>query len=249
MPATLAVGAERVAVELDSITARILARLYPATRVFASGFEKVRLPRDYFDLIVSNVPFANVPVHDPEIKDPRLRECVHDYFFVKSLPLLKRGGILAFITSRYTLDKRKSVVRRHLARHAELLAAIRLPTGAFKQNAGTEVIADVIILRKCASPIDLDQSEAPVWVEAGTQRLFDEYGGEAELPINKLFIARPDLTLGNPKLDRGMDSPRRVIIEPEAGDLAAAPPDQAISPFPAAPLSAPSGGAPPPTKL
>ena len=116
MPATLAAGAERVAIELDSITARILARLYPATRVFASGFEKVRLPKDYFDLIVSNVPFANVPVHDPETRDRRLRECVHDYFFVKSLSLLKPGGVLAFITSRYTLDKRKSVVRRHLAR-------------------------------------------------------------------------------------------------------------------------------------
>ena len=117
MPATLAAGAERVAIELDSITARILARLYQATRVFASGFENVRLPRDYFDLIVSNVPFANVPVHDPETRDRRLRECVHDYFFVKSLPLLKPGGILASITSRYTLDKRKNVVRRHLAMH------------------------------------------------------------------------------------------------------------------------------------
>ena len=187
MPATLATGAERVAIELDSITTRILARLYPATRVFASGFEKVRLPRDYFDLIVSNVPFANVPVHDPETRDRRLRERVHDYFFVKSISLLKPGGVLAFITSRYTLDKRKSVARRHLARHSELLAAVRLPSGAFKQNAGTAVIADVIILRKRASPIDLDQSESPVWVEAGTQRLFDEYGGEAELPINNLF--------------------------------------------------------------
>src|SRR5262249_59853886 len=108
-----------------------------------------------------------------------------------------------------------------------------------KQNAGTEVIADVIILRKRASPIDLDQSEAPVWVEAGTQRLFDEYGGEAELPINKLFIARPDLTLGNPKLDRGMYSRSELIIEPEAGDLAAALRDRLISQFPAAPLSAP----------
>jgi len=239
MPATLAAGAERVAIELDSITARILARLYPATRIFASGFEKVRLPRDYFDLIVSNVPFANVPIYDPETRDRRLRECVHDYFFVKSLQLLKPGGVLAFITSRYTLDKRKSVVRRHLARHAELLAAVRLPSGAFKQNAGTEVIADVIILRKRASPIDLDHSEAPVWVAAGTQRLFDEYGGEAELPINNLFIARPDLTLGKPKLDRGMYSRSELVIEPEAGDLAAALRDRLIAQFPAGTLSAP----------
>ncbi len=239
MPSTLAAGAERVAIELDSVTARILARLYPATRVFASGFEKVRLPRDYFDLIVSNVPFANVPVHDPETKDRRLRECVHDYFFVKSLSLLKPGGILAFITSRYTLDKRKNVVRRHLARHAELLAAVRLPSGAFKQNAGTEVITDVIFLRKRASPIDPDHSNAQIWVEAGTQRLFDGYGGEAELPVNKLFIARPDLVLGNPKLDRDMYSRSDLIIEPEAGDRAAAHRDGLISQSPAAPLLPP----------
>jgi adenine-specific DNA methylase len=154
-----------------------------------------------------------VPVHDPETKDRRLRECVHDYFFVKSLSLLKPGGVLTFITSRYTLDKRKSVVRRHLARHAELLAAVRLPSGAFKQNAGTEVITNVIILRKRATPIDLDQSEAPVWVEAGTQRLFDEYSGEAELPSNKLFITKPDLTLGKPKLDWGMYSRSELVIE------------------------------------
>src|SRR5262249_31763591 len=206
---TLATGAERVAIELDSITARILARLYPATRVFASGFEKVRLPRDYFDLIVSNVPFANVPVHDPETRDRRLRECVHDYFFVKSLSLLRPGGILAFITSRYTLDKRKSLVRRHLARHAELLAAVRLPSGAFKQNAGTEVIVDVIILRKCASPIDLDHSEAPEWVEAGTQRLFDEYGGGAGKPLKKMFISQPGTELRQAKPERGKYFPHR----------------------------------------
>jgi phospholipid N-methyltransferase len=162
MPAVLANGAERVAIELDSVTARILARLYPTTRVFESGFEAVRLPKDYFDLIISNIPFANVPVHDPETKDRRLRECVHDYFFVKSLSLLKPGGVLAFITSRYTLDKQKSVVRRYLAQHAELLAAVRLPSGAFKQNAGTEVLTDVILLRKRASPIDLDSSAPPV---------------------------------------------------------------------------------------
>jgi len=160
-------------------------------------------------------------------------------FYRKSLSFLKPGGVLALITSRYTLDKRKSVARRHLAKHAELLAAVRLPSGAFKQNAGTEVIADVIILRKRASPIDLDHSEAPVWVEVGTQRLFDEYGGEAELPINKLFIARPDLMLGKPKLDRGMYSRSELVIEPEVGDLAVSLRDRLIFQFPTEPLSAP----------
>jgi hypothetical protein len=126
-----------------------------------------------------------VPVHDPETRDRRLRECVHDYFFVKSLSLLKPGGILASIASRYTLDKRKSVVRRHLAMHTEHLAAVRLPSGAFKQNAGTDVTTDVIILRKRPSPIDPDNARAQEWVEAGAQRLFDELGGETEPPVNK----------------------------------------------------------------
>jgi hypothetical protein len=153
--------------------------------VFASGFENIRLPRDYFDLIVSNLPFAKVPVHDPETRDRRLCECVHDYFFVKSLPLLKPGGILASITSRYTLDKRKNVARHHLAMHAELLAAVRLPSGAFKQNAGTEVITDVIILRKRPLPIDPDHAKAREWVEAAEQRLFNEHGDETELLVNK----------------------------------------------------------------
>jgi N12 class adenine-specific DNA methylase len=239
MPAALANGAERVAIELDSVTARILARLYPTTRVFESGFEAVRLPNHYFDLIISNIPFANVPVHDPETKDRRLRECVHDYFFVKSLSLLKPGGVLAFITSRYTLDKQKNVVRRYLARHAELLAAVRLPSGAFKQNAGTEVITDVILLRKRASPIDLDSSALPVWAEIGKQRLEDEDGYQAELPVNMLFISKPDLVLGKPKLDRGMYGRDELVIDPGADDLAATLRDKLVAQLPATPLLPP----------
>jgi N12 class adenine-specific DNA methylase len=240
MPAALAKDAERVAVELDSVTARILSRLYPATRVFTSRFEDVRLPKDYFDLIISNVPFGDTPVHDPETKDRRLRECVHDYFFVKSLSLLKPGGVMAFVTSRHTLDKQKNAVRRHLARHAELIAAVRLPSGAFKQNAGTEVITDIVLLRKLASPIDLNPSALPAWTESRKQSLSNERGYQAELPINKLFISRPDLMLGKSKVDRGMYGRLDLVVDPEPGDLATALRNKLIAQFPAAPLSPPS---------
>jgi N12 class adenine-specific DNA methylase len=240
MPATLAADVERAAVELDSITARILERLYPATRAFACSLETAQLPKDYFDLIISNVPFGDYAIHDPALKDRRLRECAHDYFFVKSLSLLKPGGILAFITSRYTLDKKKSVVRRHLAQQAELLAAVRLPGDAFKRNAGTEVITDVIILRKRATPISLDETSLPVWVETEMLRLWDEHGAEAEMPVNRLFATNPDLALGEMKLERGMYARTDLGVIATRNDLAEALREKLIAQLPANPLPAPT---------
>ena len=240
MPATLAAGAERAAVELDSITARILERLYPATRVFACGLETAQLPKGYFDLIISNVPFGDYAIHDPAIKDKRLRECVHDYFFVKSLSLLKPGGVLTFITSRYTLDKKKSVVRRHLAQQAELLAAVRLPGDAFKRNAGTEVVTDVIILRKRATPVSIEETSLPIWGETEMLRLRDDHGAEAEMPVNRLFAARPDLALGEMKLGRGMYARADLGIIAAHNDLAVALREKLIAQLPANPLPAPT---------
>lgn len=240
MPVSLAVGVERAAVELDSITARILERLYPATRVFASGLEAAQLPKDYFDLIISNVPFGDYAIHDPAIKDKRLRECVHDYFFVKSLALLKPGGVLAFITSRYTLDKKKSAVRRHIAQQAELLAAARLPGDTFKRNAGTEVVTDVIILRKRATPINIDETSFPVWVETEILRLRDEYGTEAEMPVNRLFATRPDLALGEVRLERGMYARADLSVVATHNDLAGILREKLIAQLPATPLPAPT---------
>lgn len=244
MPASLAIDTERAAVELDSITARILERLYPATRVFACGLETAQLPRDYFDLIISNVPFGDYAIHDPAIKDKRLRECVHDYFFVKSLSLLKPGGVLAFITSRYTLDKKKSAVRRHLAQQAELLAAVRLPSDTFKRNAGTEVVTDVIILRKRATSISVDETSFLAWVEAEMLRLRDEHGAEAEMPVNRLFAARPDLALGEMKLERGMYARADLGVIAAHNDLAEELRKKLIVQFPANPLPAPTATSP-----
>lgn len=246
MPATLAGSAERAAVELDSITARILERLYPATRAFTCGLETAQLPRDYFDLIISNVPFGDYAIHDPALKDKRLRECVHDYFFVKSLSLLKPGGILAFITSRYTLDKKKSVVRHHLAQQAELLAAVRLPGDAFKRNAGTEVITDVIILRKRARPISVDETSLPVWVETEMLRLRDEHGAEADMPVNRLFATNPDLALGEMKLGRGMYARADLDVVATHNDLAKALREKLIVQLPANPLPVPASILPAP---
>src|SRR5262245_160459 len=148
MPVEIAAKAERVAVELDSITARILQYLYPNAKVFNQGFEESTMPNDYFDLIIGNPPYGNYAVHDPLIKQRHLKAAIHDYFFARSLKLVKPGGIIAFITSRYTLDKADSRVRRHIAEHADLLATARLPESAFRKNAGTDVVADVLILRK-----------------------------------------------------------------------------------------------------
>ncbi|MBS1789697.1 MAG: DEAD/DEAH box helicase family protein [Acidobacteria bacterium] len=240
MPASLAINSERAAVEPDSITARILERLYPATRVFACGFEAAQLPKEYFDLIISNVPFGDYAVHDPAIKDKRLRECIHDYFFVKSLSLLKPGGVLAFITSRYTLDKKKNAIRLHMAQQAELLAAARLPDNAFKRNAGTQVVTDVIILRKRLAPISSSEANALAWVETEMRLLCDDNMGETEMPVNRLFVANPDLVLGEMKLDRGMYARADLRVAPKHDDLSTALREKLIAQLPASPLTAPA---------
>ncbi len=123
MPQSLKANSERVAIEIDSLTGRILAQLYPQTKVFIQPFEETPLPENYFDLIVSNVPFGNYAVADAGVKENFLKAAIHDYYFARSLRLVKPGGVIAFITSRYTLDKKSPKVRQYLATHAELLAA------------------------------------------------------------------------------------------------------------------------------
>ena len=140
-------GGHRTGVELDSITARIAQKLYPDSTIFAKGFEETPLPDNYFDAVVGNVPFGDYGVHDPSMKR-QLTRAIHDYFFAKSLEKVRPGGVMALITSRYTMDKENDAIRRHLAEHADLLGAIRLPNTAFKGNAGTEVTTDILFLRK-----------------------------------------------------------------------------------------------------
>ena len=217
MPPALKSNSERVAVEIDSLTGRILQRLYPQTRVFIQPFEETQLPQDYFDLVVSNIPFGNYGVADASVRESFLKASIHDYFFARSLRLAKSGGIIAFITSRYTLDKKLPKVRQYLAAHAELLAAARLPRSAFRANAGTEVITDVLILRKRAQPL---RDQMPDWVEVGDITLCDEDGDEHEIKINNLYIARPELMLGRPSAGRGMYEAEEFLLKNDGRDLA-----------------------------
>src|SRR5581483_7816686 len=149
MPEALQQGARRTGVELDAITARIAAKLYPDSVVHGKAFEDTPLPKDFFDAAVGNIPFGNYPVFDPAYRrTPQLTRGIHDYFLTKSVDVVRPGGLIALITSRYTMDKQDSAVREHLADGAILLGAIRLPNTAFKANAGTDVTTDILFLQK-----------------------------------------------------------------------------------------------------
>lgn len=221
MSTALAMKAERVAVEIDTLSARIFRLLYPNVRLYAQPFEETPLPQEYFDLIISNVPFGNYPVHDPSIKTKYLKAAIHDYYFARSLQLIRPGGILAFITSRYTLDKLNDRVRRHLAEHAELLAAVRLPAGAFAKTAGTEVIADVLLVRKRTTPAP-PQEATVSWLATEQVTYGNGYGAERAVSINCWFTQQPHLMLGRPGIARGMHQAFEFDLEPDGRELAEA---------------------------
>ena len=168
-------------VELDSITGRIAKQLYPKANITISGFEKTDR-RDFFDLAVGNVPFGQYQVNDPAYN--RLGFSIHNYFFAKAMDQLRPGGIMAFVTSRYTMDAKNSDVRKYLAERAQFLGAIRLPNDAFKANAGTEVVSDIIFLQKRDRPIAIE----PDWVQTGENK--DGY------TINRYFLDNPHMVLG-----------------------------------------------------
>ncbi len=188
-------GGHRTGIELDSITARIASKLYPDSCVFAKGFEETPLPDNYFDAVVGNVPFGDYSVHDPEMKRQFTR-AIHDYFFAKSLGKVRPGGVMALITSRYTMDKQDETIRRHLFEHADLLGAIRLPNTAFKGNAGTEVTTDILFLRK-RRPGAERSGEA--WTKLAT---IDSADGPME--VNEYYARHPEMMLGKMKLEGTM---------------------------------------------
>ena len=168
-------------VELDSITGRIAKQLYPKANITIAGFETTDR-RDFFDLAVGNVPFGQYKVNDPAYN--KLGFNIHNYFLAKALDQVRPGGVVAFVTSRYTLDAKDSTVRRYLAQRAELLGAIRLPNTAFKANAGTEVVSDIIFLQKRDRPIEIE----PDWVHLGQTE--DGYA------INSYFLDHPEMVMG-----------------------------------------------------
>ena len=168
-------------VELDSITGRIAKKLYPQADITVAGFETTDR-RDFYDLAVGNVPFGQYKVNDKAYN--KLGFSIHNYFFAKAIDQVRPGGIVAFVTSRYTMDSKDSTARKHMAERADLLGAIRLPNNAFRANAGTDVVSDIIFLQKRDRPIDHE----PDWVQLGKT--------EDGFVINQYFVDHPEMVLG-----------------------------------------------------
>ena len=180
-------------VELDSISGRIARQLYPQAHITVAGFETTDR-RDFYDLAVGNVPFGQYQVRDKAYD--KLNFSIHNYFFAKALDQVRPGGVVAFVTSRYTMDSKDSIVRRYLAQRAELLGAIRLPNDAFKKNAGAEVVSDIIFLQKRDRPLDI----VPEWTQTGQT--------EDGFAINRYFLDHPEMVLGRQEPEstaHGMD--------------------------------------------
>ena len=192
-------------VELDSITGRIAKQLYPEADITVAGFETTNRP-GYFDLAVGNVPFGQYQVHDPEYD--RLGFSIHNYFAAKMLDQVRPGGIVAFVTSRYTLDAKDESVRRYLAERGELLGAIRLPNNAFRANAGTDVVSDIIFLQRREQPL----TELPEWVHVGTT--------PEGFTVNRYFIDHPEMVLGTPSAESTQYGRQDYTVAPiEGADL------------------------------
>ena len=176
-------------VELDELTGRIARQLYPLADIKINGFEKTSYPNDFFDVAVGNVPFGQYKVADRAYD--RYNFLIHDYFFAKTLDQVRTGGIVAFITSKGTMDKQNPMVRKYLAQRAELLGAIRFPNTAFKENAGTEVTSDILFLKKRDRVIDIE----PEWVHLSEN--------EDGICMNTYFTEHPEMILGKMEMVSG----------------------------------------------
>ncbi|MBR1735502.1 MAG: helicase SNF2, partial [Firmicutes bacterium] len=195
-------------VELDSLTGRIAKQLYPAANIQVKGFEKTSFKDNFFDVAVGNVPFGNYRVHDENFKS---NDLIHDYFFKKSLEKVKPNGVIAFITSKGTMDKQDNSVRKYLAERADLLGAIRLPQTAFQKNAGTEVTTDILFLQKRENVRDFSVEEMPDWVN-----ISEDNNGIA---VNNYFIENPDMILGEMQLVSGQFGMESACVPIENADF------------------------------
>ena len=193
-------------VELDTVSAGIAQQLYQKSSIAAQGFEETNLPDSFFDAVVGNVPFGDFKV--PDKRYDKHKFLIHDYFFAKSLDKLRPGGVMALITSKGTMDKENSAVRKCIAQRADLLGAIRLPNNTFKGNAGTEVVSDILILQKRDRIVDIE----PDWVQLGT----DENG----ILMNRYFVEHPEMILGEMKMVSGRFGPEATCVPYEGADLA-----------------------------
>lgn len=189
-------------VELDSITGRIAKQLYPKADITVAGFETTDR-RDFFDVAIGNVPFGQYQVNDRAYN--KLGFSIHDYFFAKTLDQVRPGGVIAFVTSRYTLDKQSPEVRKYIAQRAELLGAIRLPNNTFKANAGTDVVSDIIFLQRRDRPIEIE----PDWVHLGQN--------EDGFAINSYFVEHPEMILGRQSSESTQYGRQDFTVEPIEG--------------------------------
>ena len=193
-------------VELDSITGRIAKKLYPQADITVAGFETTDR-RDFYDLAVGNVPFGQYKVNDKAYN--KLGFSIHNYFFAKAIDQVRPGGIIAFVTSRYTMDSKDSTARKHMAERADLLGAIRLPNNAFRANAGTDVVSDIIFLQKRDRPIDHE----PDWVQLGKT--------EDGFAINQYFVDHPEMVLGELTMESTQYGKEECTVRPIEGAVLA----------------------------
>ena len=193
-------------VELDSITGRIAKKLYPQADITVAGFETTDR-RDFYDLAVGNVPFGQYKVNDKAYN--KLGFSIHNYFFAKAIDQVRPGGIVAFVTSRYTMDSKDSTARKHMAERADLLGAIRLPNNAFRANAGTDVVSDIIFLQKRDRPIDHE----PNWVQLGKT--------EDGFAINQYFVGHPEMVLGELTAESTQYGREELTVAPIEGAVLA----------------------------
>ena len=193
-------------VELDSITGRIAKKLYPQADITVAGFETTDR-RDFYDLAVGNVPFGQYKVNDKAYN--KLGFSIHNYFFAKAIDQVRPGGIVAFVTSRYTMDSKDSTARKHMAERADLLGAIRLPNNAFRANAGTDVVSDIIFLQKRDRPIDHE----PDWVQLGKT--------EDGFAINQYFVDHPEMVLGELTMESTQYGKEECTVRPIEGAVLA----------------------------
>ena len=185
-------------VELDDISGRIARQLYPRSSISVRGYEKMDFPDNFFDAAVGNVPFGQFKVQDRRYD--RLNLSIHEYFFAKTLDKVRPGGVVAFVTSSYTMDKRTGNVRKYIAQRAELLGAIRLPNDTFKAAAGTEVVSDILFLQKRDRMVDIE----PEWVQLGTN--------DDGITMNRYFLDHPDMVLGEMKMVSGPYGPEPTCV-------------------------------------
>ena len=215
LPESLA-GTKLYGVEIDSITGRIAKQLYPEADIQIRGYEATKFDDNSFDAAIGNIPFNSVKVYDPRYNDENF--LIHDYFIAKTLDLVKPGGIIAFITSKGTMDKNDENTREYIARRAEFIGAIRLPNTAFKALAGTEVTADILFLKKRAGQISLSRDNMPDWINTEMQR-------GKWIRYNSYFHQHPEMVLGEMVPSRRYVKPTAVGLGREDGTACVAPDD------------------------